>query len=280
MSTLTLYLVLVLQTLYLPMIMQEYEQPCVITGTPLEKAIGYLENCEFNEEVGLVRESPKWSENDDCDVFPRYWLATDNQLAMYALDAAGADEFASTLAQTLLAHPEYTSHGIIKVLNGEDIEIPPKGHKQREVVSIGGVKICHEERSGAIMTDWKTYADLLLYGSLDAHYHPGGGPSAVELYGKAMLMFDGKGFKDTYYLEHNQHPTYKLALSIYTANVIGQPEPVGAWEILLAQQAISGGFVTLYDQNGDPMGSTSTEPTAHAIFALSTRDQLVQSDYR
>ncbi len=236
-STLIINLMLVLWPIYLPMITYEYERPCVTTGDALEKAIAYLEHCEFNGKVGLIRESPEPADNDACPAFPRYWLATDNRVAQYALDSVNADTLASILDETLQRYPNHSVHGIVEVLNGDDIDIPPNAAVQREVEVQGDAKICNEERSGNSMHDWEDYADLLLYGSLDAFYS-GDMTAAKDRYNQAIIMFDGNGFADRFFCTHPKHlhPTYKLALAIYTAHVIGQPEPKGARAILLAQQ--------------------------------------------
>lgn len=278
-STLILNLMLVLWPIYLPMITYEYERPCVTTGDALGKAISYLEHCEFNGRVGLIRESPDKTTDGSSDAYWRYWLTTDNRVAQYALEAAGENELASTLAATLQTYGD-RRHGIIEVLDRKDIKLPPHTEVQCRIATLGeNTQIWYERRSGhQLMDDWDEYADLLLYGALDAHYHPETTDfTAVRLYNRAISMFDGTGFADKFFCTdgRNLHPTYKLALALYTAQVLEQPVPKDLVTVLLAQQdSTTGGFYTLYHMDGKSEGSTSTEPTAHAILALSASDQL------
>jgi len=280
-SALIFNLVLLLQPIYLPMIMHEYEQPCFTPGTALEKAIAYLD-CEFNDEVGLIRESPDQTKDGSDDFYWRYWLTTDNRVAQYALKAAGSDELASTLADTLRTYGDQ-KHGIIEVLDGKDIDLPPHTEVQCRIDAIEeeDAQIWYEQRTGhLIMNDWEKYADLLLYGALDA-FHSGETFTATVRYEQAIGLFDGTGFADKFFCEDERHlhPTYKLALALYTAQLLDQPVPEGIMVALLAQQNSYGGFYTLYQMNGDHWGNTSTEPTAHAVLALSAQEELTfQSD--
>jgi hypothetical protein len=119
-------------------------------------AVAYLEG-EYDTEIGLIRESPITAPD-------RYWLATDNQLAVYAL-AAVDNDLAATLADTIARYQE-SPHGLIEALTGEQVEWPPRVETQAQVEG----KIWHEHRlSGGQYDDWQAYADLALYGALAAH---------------------------------------------------------------------------------------------------------------
>jgi hypothetical protein len=99
--------------------------------------------------------------------------------------------------------------------------------------------------------------------------------SAREWYGQALQEFNGVGFPDKAYDDTGLYATYKLALALYTAQVIGEPMKPIVLQALLAKQAApsdglyAGGFYTLYNAEGVPQGDTNTETTAYAILALS-----------
>ncbi len=242
----------------------------------LEEAIRYLQG-EFNPTVGLLRESPV--------VWPhRYWLATDNRLAVYALQAAGEDELSAQLLSTL-RRPQYGDpyHGLIEVLRGEIVAWPPYTPTQTLHDQIGEEEIWLETRlEGNRLDDWNQYADLVLFCALRAVW-AGDRPEAQRYYHLAMQMWDGKGFADKGYAGFCEkgeclYETYKLGLALYVARVIGEPRPAAVLEALLDKQAppqatcdgqpCGGGFYTLYDATGQPRGDTNTETTAHAILGL------------
>jgi hypothetical protein len=102
----------------------------------ISQAIAYLEG-EYDAEIGLIRESPITAPD-------RYWLATDNQLAVYAL-AAVDNDLAATLAETIARYQE-RPHGLVEALTGEQVEWPPRVETQAQVEG----KIWNEHRlSGA-----------------------------------------------------------------------------------------------------------------------------------
>lgn len=223
----------------------------------IERAVLYLES-EYDAEIGLIRESPITAPD-------RYWLATDNQLAVYALDALDSP-LAATLTEILARYPD-RSHGLIEALVGEPVEWPPRVETQRQVDG----QIWHEDRlSGAHYGDWAEYADLALYGALIA-YHQGDADEASARYQLALCMFDGVGFADKAYTSpdgHGLYATYKLALALYVADAIGEPLDMTLLDALLSKRTPSGGFTTLYNNAGAPQGDTNTETTSYALLAL------------
>ncbi len=254
-------IVLALQAVYLPLILHNS-----MDQTAVQRAIAYLWR-EYNSDVGLLRESPVTAPH-------KYWLATDNQLAVYALERAGEPGLATSLLATLQRYGD-TRHGLIEALQGEIVAWPPYTETQRLVDRIGQEEVWLETRlDGNPICDWLEYADLAMFGALNA-FHAGQHAKAHQRYQIAIVYFDGIGFADKAYEAMGLYATYKLALALYTAQVIGEPmEPI-ILQALLAKQAgpseglYAGGFYTLYNANRVPQGDTNTETTAYAILALS-----------
>jgi len=226
--------------------------------------VTYLRS-EYNPEVGLIRESPETAP-------ATFWLAVDNLLASHALQAAGAHDLAVDLKTNI---PRYSDspHGLIEVQWGQPITWPPHVEDQITVTQISNLVIRTESKlSGPVFLDWSEYADLALLGALHA-FNSGNQVEAQQIYRDAMRMWDGQGFADKAYLVpegHHLYATYKLALALYVARMIGEKPDQDIRQALLAKQAESGGFYALYDVGGTPQGDTNTETTAYAILALSS----------
>ena len=226
--------------------------PLVGRATPAEAALAFLHS-QYNSSLRLLRESPVVAPH-------RHWLATDNRLALYALDAAG-DELAPVLAESLAAYGAMP-HGLIEALTGETIDWPPRTHTHTELLP----GVWNEERvTGVPMLDWETYADLTLYVALDA-WNRGNAQEAHERYATALALFDGTGFDDAATDTH--YATYKLALALLAGKRLNESARPDLLAILLAKQDATGGFVTLYNRQGVPEGDANTETTAYALLAL------------
>lgn len=210
-------------------------------------------------DYGLLQESPITAPD-------RYWLATDNRLAIYALSAVGDEEHARDIEQTVAGYTN-RKHGLIEALTGENVQWPPRTETQAEVDG----EIWNEHRlTGPRYEDWREYADLALYAALDSH-NKGNDREAATRYQQAMKLFDGVGFADKAYTSivgHGLYATYKLALALYVAVKIKEPPDSRLLPALLSKQNESGGFVTLYDSEGTPQGDANTETTSYAILAL------------
>lgn len=257
-----------------PLLPTATAMPPPVTATPtpgLEDAIangiGFL-NERYNATYGLHNESPTVAPT-------RYWLTTDNWLAVRALRAAGETERA---AQVSAAIGE-VRHGLIEALDGEVVVWPPITETQELIRTIGNDEIKFEERlTGEPYPDWQEYADFALYNSLN-QYNQGRSTEARTLYRHAVDRFftDGVGFADIAYNSpsgHGFYATYKLALALYVAAKIGEPPDSRLLPALLAKQDVeSGGFVTLYDDTGTPSGDANTETTSYAILALAALRQ-------
>jgi hypothetical protein len=250
----------------------------------INDAVAYLEAEYARGAFGLLPESPGVRRN-------KYWVATDNQVAVYALHAAGQHTFARRLIearQRLGAQP----HGLVEALAGKQIEWQP--HQEHQYVLVPGKSppavpmpnvcskqedapeniVCQEIRDYKLPTfsDWQDYADLALYGALEA-YNRGDHVQAHERYQHAMTKFKNGGFVDKTNEGNDQklYATYKLALALYVGTKLGKPTNATLLTALLSKQdQATGGFVTLYDSHGACQGDSNTETTAYALLALVT----------
>lgn len=221
------------------------------TPESIDSAAAFL-HAQYDAVACLLRESPVTAPE-------RHWLATDNWLAVLALEAAGESDFAQRLGATL-AQYEAEPHGMIEALTGAPIAWPPRAPVQREVAP----SVWSEERNGNEMEDWREYADLAFYGAIAAA-NSGEMEHAQSIYDDALRMFDGDGFTDKAF--DGRYATYKLALAMLAAQRIGIAPDAALQSRLLAQQGADGGFVAHYTQDG-PVGDANTETTAYAILAL------------
>ena len=212
---------------------------------------------QYDPGVRLLRESPVVAPE-------RHWLATDNRLAVYALEAAG-DGLAPIVAAALAEYSDQfdaPQHGLIEALTGAPIAWPPRTHTHTELAA----GVWHEERlSGVAMDDWMEYADLTLYGALEA-WNRGDTVEARRRYAAALALFDGIGFADRARTTH--YTTYKLALALWVGHRLGAPQRPDLLTTLLSKQDASGGFVSLYNLQGTPEGDANTETTSYALLAL------------
>ena len=260
------------------------EQPLPQIDLSIQRAIDYLQAEQSRAAFDLLPESPVARRN-------KHWLATDNQIAVYALRAAGETTFAAQLEQARQAW-HAIPHGIIEALVGEPIAWPPHQEHQYEVVlgqmppTIPQPNVCSEPENAPVNVvcqeirdkrlptfqgDWQDYADLALYGALSA-CNQGDSAQAQERFRHAMTMFNDIGFADKAYAGSPQqfYTTYKLALALYVGAKLGEPRDDKLLAALLAQQDGAGGFTTLYDNQGISQGDSNTETTAYALLALST----------
>jgi hypothetical protein len=224
---------------------------------------------QYNSRLELLRESP-------ITAPATYWLFTDNRLAGYALDAVGDSATAQNLSASIgyyLTPYGPLRHGLIETLGGERLGGPPRTSRVLEIRNAritGNVRVLTEIRDGSVMVDWDEYADLALYGALDAH-NGNDETLARQRFDLAMQMWNGVGFDDKARRSPDSnglYATYKLALAVRTAAGLGTPVDPALLKALLARQTCMGGFVSLYDASGEPQGDSNTETTSHAVLAL------------
>jgi hypothetical protein len=236
----------------------------------VDRAVRYLQD-QYNPAVGLIRESPVVAPHS-------YWLATDNRLVIYALQAAGVVTPTAAISATLRYYGD-PRHGLIEALQGQVVAWPPYTETQRLIATIGPEQVWLETRlDGNAYPDWEDYADLTLFGALRA-FHARDVITARQRYRSAIeRMWNGVGFADAAYRNEGRYATYKLALALYVARVIGEPRHPTILNALLARQAppgatcdgrsCAGGFYTLYNDGGTVVGDTNTETTAYATLGL------------
>lgn len=247
--------------------------------TAIQRSVNFLYS-QYNEELGLLRESTLVASH-------RYWLTTDNRLAIYALRAAGEITLPARLESTLHRYGE-VRHGVIEALAGQEMAAWPPHVEVTTTVGLGEIGercprpenlhepvICQETRLiGNQYEDWELYSDWLLYGALHAHQQ-NRKEDALQFYEAALHQFDGTGFDDLAARGGDKdgpivhYATYKLALALYVGVSLGQPLRTDILEALLQKQAPAGGFYTLYTPDGTRTSDDiNTETTAYALLAL------------
>ncbi len=232
------------------------------TGSPFDAAgvvqsvCSYLES-EFNASLGLVSETPNHE---------HFFLYSDNFLASSVLSReCGNSGMAERINQTLAMYDaqgfpnQFMAFSCREDLNGsEDYNLSAK------------VWTTVNNRSGGPLND--SYADIAF---LRAYYEKvcaGNSPGALAAFNAGVAEYNGIGFNDTAFREGQSkgiYQTYKLALYIYTAELLGQRVPLSALKILLQMQASDGGFYTgYYSDLTHGNTNTNTETTSLAILAL------------
>ena len=189
----------------------------------------------------------------------RHWLAPDNQLALWAFEAAHATETATKLRTALATTPPAT-HGLIEAMHGEAIPWPPHAAVQQEVQP--GIWL--ETYGGEAIPDWESDCALDLIAALHA-WNGGDKGEATRLYAEAMGKFDDSGCRRPE--PPGSYRTRDLALAIFTGARIGEQVDRSRIDTLLALQTPSGGFTSEYTAEG-PQGDATTVDTAYVALAL------------
>ena len=190
----------------------------------------------------------------------QHWLTPDNQLALWAFDAARAGEAATKLHAALAAFAP-VPHGLIEAMHGEVVPWPPHTARQTEVQP--GVWAESYDGEEAI-PEWEGDCTLDFIAALNA-WNEQQAAEAQRLYALAMTKFDGSGCARAQ--APGSYATRDLALAILTGARIGRPADRALVDALLALQAPSGGFYAEYTAGG-PSGATTTAATAYAALAL------------
>ena len=251
----------------------------------VEKAINFLIHIQFNQSLGLCRESPNLAPNV-------YWLASDNLWAWKALKVANetyyfgagevgrvADEIGTKLreeGQLYNLPRDLNNTGFPKSFMHEAVigDVIPTPNCNATILTLHSdnyivkTEICN----GTTMPDWYEYADRLLYKALSCHWE--GNDTAANLYFKnATETWDGVGISDKATKVDGLYATYKLALLLYTSRVLGRKLPFECelvkriWSL---QRESDGGIITNYYANGTQKGDANTETTSIVIIALLT----------
>ncbi|WP_456365330.1 hypothetical protein [Thermococcus sp.] len=243
-------------------------------GSHLDKPAlrSFLES-QYVPEAGLLRAAVKaYPDNETI------YAANDNLLASRALIALGSP-LGKRVLKNLDANYSGGWNGKVDVLLGR----PIKDFYCPETKNLGRVysrrfnatfEIKYElANTSCRMNDWKSYADLLVYGAL-SELIKGNESGTLELYSKLLAMWDGNGFRDRAF--DGTYQTYKCALFVYLYRALGAPEKgKGVYSrcltVIYSLQAGNGGIITGYRvEKGEitPVGDTNTETTSIVALAL------------
>jgi hypothetical protein len=256
----------------------------------IERMVDFLTETQYNETLGLCREAPNVAPNT-------YWLVSDNLWAWKALKMANqanlsnsdsassvAEKIESSLkdyASTFSEVPRSPS-GLPKsycheAVLGEAVLPPYRTATNYQLYNSAGYVLNVTVCDGAEMNDWQNYSDRLLVGSLSCHWQ-GNEDSALKYYNRAVGMWNetSQGLQDIATSE--KYAVYKLALLLYTSEVLGKELPneqVLINRLYLQQETDSqqvgfGGVITDYYTNGTRVGDTNTETTSMVLIALLT----------
>jgi len=234
-----------------------------VTGNPFDAthevqlACAYLES-NYNASLGLISETPSHES---------YFLNSDNYVASFVLSReCGNPGLAKQINQTLARYDaqdypnQYMVFGCREYFNGS-----------MNYTLSGTVRTTINNQSGGPLND--SYADIAF---LQAYYEKmcaGNAAGALVAFDAGAAEYNGVGFNDTAFREGQSqgiYQTYKLALYIYVAELLGQKVPLSALTSLLQMQAPGGGFYTgYYPDLSHGSTNTNTETTSLAILALS-----------
>jgi hypothetical protein len=253
----------------------------------IEKAVDFLINSQFNQNLNLCRAAPEVAPN-------MYWLVSDNLWAWKALKVANESRLSNALEAGRIAPAIETKlkekaqlHNLPKDSNGFPIsfmheavigDVIPTPNRAPTILTLHSddyivkTEVCN----GTTMPDWYTYADRLLYMALSYHWQ--GNDTAANMYFKnatdsERVRWDGIGINDTETNATGSYATYKLALLLYTSKVLGKKlafEFELVMRIWSLQRETDGGIITNYFENGTSYGDANTETTSIVIIAMLT----------
>ncbi|MEM1949831.1 MAG: glycoside hydrolase family 99-like domain-containing protein [Candidatus Caldarchaeum sp.] len=247
-----------------------------------EKARQFLES-QYVQEAGLLRAAV--TAKPDME---RVYVASDNLLAARALMLLRSP-LGKSILEKLAVNYGYGFNKRHEVILGFDI---PDEFYVLEDEKIGEVyskefgttfELRYEKpNQSRVLTDWHSYADLLVYRALD-QIIAGRVKEAKELSGLLLTLWDGYGFNDkTHDVDVlKRYETYKVALALLLCRVLTElnqecgatRELLDMWLSILARmQRSDGGVVTHYVvREGiiEPYGDANTETTSIATLSLS-----------
>ncbi len=211
--------------------------------------------------------------DDEMELLPEfrghnvYWLFHDNYLAAKVLSNSHP-KVAKKIRDAIKRFDVHRA-GKIEILFGEAKEpLPFRHHLLKDVATRDGKVVRTEVVTDRELQGWRKYADLLLLSAIHlSKSHP---KQAKRDFDTAMAMWDGKGFNDAVVKAHGRYATYKLALAAIAAKRLGVQKdlPDKAIPTLRRLQDKSGGWITDYKSNGEPIGKANVETSCLAIIAL------------
>ena len=229
----------------------------------------------YNDALGMIYESELKESHPlgypDQYYDNTYWIYSDNYLASRALREL-APSIAQNISRTIRELKEkhnLPESGLYEVLFGDRISTRLRASNSILVESSRDYYIFADIHNGSEIRDWYDYSDLLCYQALNFYWR-GELETAKELWFKAYSMYDGKGLYDKATRNDGFYANYKLALLVYSAEIIKPDvdlEPLKR-RLLDFQDKASGGIVSLSDLEGNPVGSCNAETTSLFILAL------------
>lgn len=246
--------------------------PPTTSLAPIDKAALYLTSV-YNPTLRLCIEFPK-------TIPTRCWTASDNLWAYYALlpyDPTIAEAIKDLLQELVITYGlPHDADGLPisykhEVIGGtwQDITLPFTLNRQIQLKSSEGFTIYADlQNSKKDWPDSEQFADILCYTSLTYHYR-GNSSEADHYYEKAVDLWDGLGIADTVFHDHGVYETYKLALLLHNAKVLGRILPFErdlSDRICSLQNSYTGGIYVNYYPDGRPIEDTNTETITRVII--------------
>ncbi len=247
----------------------------------IEKAVDFLINSQFNQNLNLCREAPVYAPNT-------YWLVSDNLWAWKALKMANASGISNAVEAGAVAEKIRTklislanNYGLPKDADGLPISnahevvlgntvLPPYRSETNCTLYRNDYILNTTVRNGTIISNWSQYADFLVYAALSYHQQ-NNGSIANDYFELAKTMWDEKGINDTATKDVQRYATYKLALLLYASKIL-EKELVFESELInriwSLQNETNGGIVTDYFADGTSYGDANTETTSIVIIAM------------
>ncbi|MBI3860086.1 MAG: hypothetical protein HY296_07635 [Thaumarchaeota archaeon] len=224
----------------------------------------------YDATVGLIHESP-----DSKNLSDTYWLFSDNFLAGIVLQRAGADNVSLSLMATNISRTSalylYGKPNPVNQYLVLTTSLFPFNASKNFTFHKGGgavVKSTVNNQTGTL--EPTKYADIAFLQAIGYH-NRGEDSSANQVFNYGTALWNGTGFKDAAFA--TTFATYKIALYVYAARLLGQPVNPSISQSLLSLQLHSGddsgGFATSYTGNFKPASGSNTETTSLAILALS-----------
>jgi hypothetical protein len=241
-----------------------------------QTAINYLA-ANYNRNVGLIPETPHSN---------RFWLYSDNYLAVLALRQAGSSNstlmaIAQNISTTLARYARNTGNAMNQYMAlGGDWKgsCSFNSADNYTIPYTGNATIMTTLNNGTGILSPSQYADIAFLEGI-CYTNQNNYVGWSQGYKQGSSFFNGVGFNDTAFREGSSkgvYQTFKLALSIYAdGSQCGPINETGygmALATLLQMQAPDGGFYTGYNSNLSANGTTNVETTSLAILALTERN--------
>jgi hypothetical protein len=249
-------------------------QPTQAVAQPSDTQLSRLENflmAQFDPTVGLVRESP------DETVNRTYWLLSDNLIAAHVLKENHPD-VADRINATLNKYGIFTD-GLHEALFGGVIQLPLYTPIVK-IVENESYVVKVEKRSnqtGKLQNDWTQYADLLLYAAL-SKYNQRHVTEAIYYFSRARDFWNEAGLRDKPTELDGFYTTHKLALLMYTADLLNQTPP---FRDILEQriwmfQREDGGIRSHYSGNLTSHREANSETAGLVLLAYQNAERIAK----